>query len=177
MTRKVLLTSFQTWLPHQRSNSSDDLLAILQREANSPTPLTFLRQLPVDIDRASQRAIAAIATQQPHAVICCGMAESRQHLTLESRATDGKAQLETSVNLASLVAKLSHTQISHDAGKFVCEGLYYRVLNYLQQFQPHTDCLFVHVPVLNTDNFSAILSDFRSILSEIGLNTAYKAKI
>ena len=52
MTQKVLLTSFQTWLEHQKSNSSDDLLntisssKIYNHESNS---LFFLRQLPVDI--------------------------------------------------------------------------------------------------------------------------------
>jgi pyroglutamyl-peptidase len=72
MHKKILLTSFQTWLPHQVSNSSDDLLAKIQDEAFLSASLTFLRQLPVDVLLASQKAIATIQVLQPHVVICCG---------------------------------------------------------------------------------------------------------
>jgi pyroglutamyl-peptidase len=63
MPQRILLTSFQTWLPHQKTNSSDDLLNLVnlvnlvnisrvqQLKSNS---LLFLRQLPVDIKLATQ---------------------------------------------------------------------------------------------------------------------------
>jgi pyroglutamyl-peptidase len=145
MAQQILLTSFQTWLPHQVSNSSDDLLTKIQEEEFCFASLTFLKQLPVDISLASQRAIATIEVLRPDIVICCGMAESRDRLTVESHATWGNKQIKTSVNLEQLVAKLSHTHISYDAGKFVCEGLYYQVLKHLRQSHPHSHCLFVHL--------------------------------
>lgn len=168
MVKKILLTSFQTWLPHQVSNASDDLLAKIQQEEFIWASLAFLRQLPVDVSVASERAIATIQTLQPNAVICCGMAESRERLTVESKAIWNTEHLYTSINLERLIAQLSNTRISHDAGKFVCEGLYYRVLNYLEQVRPHRQCLFVHVPVLSDRNMAGILADFRLILKEIG---------
>ncbi|AFY77883.1 pyroglutamyl peptidase I [Pleurocapsa sp. PCC 7327] len=168
MAKKILLTSFQTWLPHHVSNSSDDLLAQIQAEEFLLASLTFLRQLPVDIALASQKAIATIQTLQPDAVICCGMAESRDRLTIESNASWSQEQIYTSVNLEQLIAKLSHTKISHEAGKFVCEGLYYQVLRYLKQFRPQSHCLFIHVPVLTEINLPEILADFRLILEEMG---------
>ena len=153
MPEKILLTSFRPWLPHQISNSSDDLLLALEASAFPQQQLFFLRQLPVDILPAFQKAIASLEQYQPDGVICCGMAESRQQLTLESNATWQGTRLETQVNLAQLISSLSYTAISHDAGKFVCEGLYYHLLNHLQLSQSPIPCLFVHVPILNHDNF------------------------
>lgn len=79
MANKILLTSFDTWLHHQKSNSSDDLLNEISQRAGGfteqicmltdmrslPTPtafpsLTLLRQLPVDVELASCCVIAKI---------------------------------------------------------------------------------------------------------------------
>ena len=159
---KLLLTSFKTWLPHQKSNSSDDLLEIIVEKSRDQ--YHFLRQLPVDIDLASNIAIANIKKIQPQGIICCGMAESRTQLTIEYQATLERNYLQTQVNLELLISQLSHTKISHDAGKFVCEGLYYRVLKYLEQSQILTPCIFVHVPVLTPENKRIIVQDFDIIL-------------
>lgn len=161
--RTILLTSFQTWLPHQDANSSDELLERIQRRTICHSSLLFLQQLPVDTAQASQQVIAAIQEQKPDVVICCGMAESRQQLTIESTAGCQEKQLKTTVNLEKLVSKLATTIISHDAGKFVCEGLYYEVLNYLQAHRS-VCCIFVHVPILTRENELAIVSDFLNIL-------------
>jgi len=164
MAQKILLTSFQTWLPHQHSNASDDLLEQLQKQAVSPDSysLVFLRQLPVDTALASKKAIASIKLEKPDVIICCGMAESRQQLTIESGAWGEEKRLKTTVDLAQLIHALDQTKISHDAGKFVCEGLYYQVLNYLQK-RDSTRCIFVHVPPIDSKNLSAFLSDFAKI--------------
>jgi pyroglutamyl-peptidase len=193
MTIKILLTSFQTWLPHQESNSSDDLLSHIEELEFPGISLTFLRQLPVDVDGAKGFAIAKIEEIQPDAIICCGMAESRTILTVESGAnsyyrsssldattlaeieskSDG-VLLKTSVNLEQLVTGLAVTEISHDPGKFVCEGLYYQILHYLRylgQAKPshnlNISCIFVHVPILTPDNLADIVKDFSQIIEKI----------
>ncbi|MDJ0742348.1 MAG: peptidase C15 [Xenococcaceae cyanobacterium MO_167.B27] len=158
----LLLTSFTTWLAHQKSNSSDDLLAIIASKNTSKD--YFLRQLPVDVDLASNLAIAILKKIQPQGIICCGMAESRKQLTIESNATCNENCLLTSLDLQPLISKLSHSAISHDAGKFVCEGLYYQVLQYLEKSDLSIPCIFVHVPILNKDNESIIVQDFQTIL-------------
>ncbi len=167
---RILLTSFDTWLPHQSSNSSDDLLVTLLRQAPVDSHLSFLRQLPVDIHRASERAIAAINQTAPAVIICCGMAESRRLLTVESNATGNNEKLETSINLLSLVSQLSYTDISHHAGRFVCEGLYYQVLKHSKQYHYQTQCLFVHVPVMTTNNMRAVVTDFQLIVKQVSSN-------
>ncbi|MBR8828692.1 MAG: peptidase C15 [Gomphosphaeria aponina SAG 52.96 = DSM 107014] len=164
MPKKILLTSFNTWLPHQSSNSSDDLLIKFQNLAHQYN-LIFARQLPVDIGRASERAIKYIKYKHPNVVICCGMAESRYQLTLESNATWTNDKINTSVNLNQLLSSLSYTAISHNAGKFVCEGLYYQVLKEL--LPSPTQCIFVHIPVITYTNLPKILTDFLMIIENL----------
>jgi pyroglutamyl-peptidase len=146
---QLLLTSFTTWLPHQKSNAADDLLLELMQTPLPPT-VHFLRQLPVDFVLAPQQAIAQIQQLQPNCVICCGMAESRTKLSVESRAVSGDRVLHTCFDLPQLVAELPMTEISHDAGRFVCNTTYYKVLEHLQDSPGRG--LFVHVPILTAIN-------------------------
>lgn len=167
MHPKLLLTSFETWLPHQKSNTSDDLLGEVSRLESFPPTRTLLRKLPVENQLASDRVLAAIETLQPTGIICCGMAEKRSQLTLESQATRGKDILPTTVNLDKLVAKLAVTAISNDAGDFVCNYLYYSVLEYLNRQNLPIPCLFVHVPPIDSDNLAPILADFTIVCQEL----------
>lgn len=167
MPKTFLLTSFRTWLPEQASNASDDLLAQIQKQDFKGAELFFLRQLEVDISQASAAVIAQIEKIQPDVILCCGMAQKASYLHLESNATNQNHTLWTQVNLEALVSQLTFTKISHDAGKFVCEGLYYQVLNYLQQTQRASQCLFVHVPLLTPDNKDKVIKDFSSILKTL----------
>ncbi|MEG4113054.1 MULTISPECIES: pyroglutamyl-peptidase I family protein [unclassified Microcoleus] len=167
MTAKILLTSFDTWLPHQESNSSDDLLAKISQIKSLPDSLTFLRKLPVDFQLAPNLAIAQINQLQPDTIICCGMAESRQKLTVESCACCESDIMKTTVNLEPLLADLAATEISHEAGKFVCEALYYAVLKHLADSLLSTKCIFVHVPILTEENADKIVADFLLILTRV----------
>jgi pyroglutamyl-peptidase len=167
MPKTFLLTSFQTWLPEQASNASDDLLALIQQQDFEGAKLFFVRQLIVDIPQASAAVIAQIEKVQPDVILCCGMAQKASCLHLESNAKSQDHTVWTQVDLEALVSQLTFTKISHDAGKFVCEGLYYQVLNYLKQTQCSSQCLFVHVPVLTPDNQDAILNDFGSVLATL----------
>lgn len=164
---KILLTSFQTWLPHQKSNSSDDLLEEVAKLDSFSDSLTCLRHLPVDIAQAGERAIAKINELQPDIIICCGMAESRPQLSVESNARNENTVLKTPVNLDQLVEGSVGTMISHNAGKFVCEGLYHSVLNHVQQNGLKRQGLFVHVPVLSRNNITEILADFQLIMQKL----------
>jgi pyroglutamyl-peptidase len=174
MTNKILLTSFDTWLPHQKSNSSDDLLAKISQIQSLPDSLTYLRKLPVDFQEAPNLAIAQINQIQPDTIICCGMAENRQKLTVESCACGDTDILKTGVNLEQLVGDLGITEISHDAGKFVCEALYYGALKHIYNSQLPTQCIFVHVPILTDENLDKIVADF--LLLELRLRKAAPVK-
>ena len=167
MKIKMLLTSFQTWLPHQKSNSSDDLLAVIEKlNYQELFSLFFIRKLPVNIELASDLVISKIQAIQPDVIICCGMAEKREKLTIESNASCQAECLYTSIDLFELTKNLEVTKISYDAGKFVCEGLYYQVLKYIQSQNKNILCIFVHVPLLKNSNLSLhIQRDFDRILT------------
>ncbi|GAX35314.1 peptidase C15 [Nodularia sp. NIES-3585] len=170
MAKRILLTSFEVWLSDQLSNSSDDLLLEVIKANSLPHDLKFLRRLPVDIHLASSQVIQKISELQPDDIICCGMAANRTKLSLEAVASCGESVLPTTVNLEKLVTGATAIEISHDCGKFVCEGLYYTVLNYLCQNQLAIPCVFVHVPVLNSENLPVILADFLLIINNLALS-------
>lgn len=165
--KKILLTSFTTWLPHQLSNSSNDLLDEIAKVNYTHLSLDFIKLLPVDLEVASQAVITKINTIAPDIIICCGMAEGRHQLSIESNATRGNIVMRTNVALEKLVDGVDRVNISHDAGKFVCEALYYSVLNYIFEQKLNTSCIFVHVPILSENNFAAIVEDFVLLIQRI----------
>jgi pyroglutamyl-peptidase len=170
MTNKILLTSFDIWEAHHRSNASDDLIAaILQQErfAGWYEKLSLLRKLPVDFQLAPHQVIAQINALQPDMVVCCGMAERRSLLNLESNGKHQSTILQTAIALERLVEGLAMTEISHDAGDFVCNYLYYSVLKHIQTHRLACRCLFIHVPVLNEANLTPILQDVWMLLQRL----------
>ncbi|CEJ43142.1 C15 family peptidase [Umezakia ovalisporum] len=169
MAKRILLTSFDTWLRDQQSNSANDLLLEVSKLGALPHDLKFLRSLPVNVDLASCQVIQKIVELQPDYIICCGMAASRTKLSLEAIASRGESILHTSINLEKLVAGATAIEISHDSGKFVCEGLYYSVLDYLYHNQLPSQCIFAHIPVLNPENLPLILADFLLIIDNLAL--------
>ncbi|MFN7414576.1 MAG: peptidase C15 [Dolichospermum sp.] len=191
MQKKILLTSFDIWLSQQESNSSDDLLLGLAKMASLSHDLKFLHRLPVDVQLASSLVIAKINELQPDHIICCGMAASLSQLSVEVLASSTSILpvestnsadilpqesrnspeniLQTSVDLEKLLVGTAGVEISYDCGKFVCEGLYYSVLDYLHQSQLSIKCIFVHVPILNPENLPKIIADFIVIINNLAL--------
>jgi pyroglutamyl-peptidase len=167
MHRPLLLTSFDIWQDHHVSNSSDDLLAAVLAENLLPQPVDPIRKLPVDFELAPQQVIDRIRQVSPRGIICCGMAESRTYLELESNGAGAEEVLYTNLDLDAIARDLRFTQISHDAGRFVCNHLYYSLLKYLQVQCLDCPCLFVHVPVLRSQNFSPIVDDFVRLVQTI----------
>lgn len=168
MSRKsLLLTSFNTWLPHQQSNSSDDLLQEIAKLTHTFPNVTFFRKLPVNIEIASDLVISKINEISPECIICCGMAEKRQYLSVESNASLVDEVIKTSVDLPELLDWNNNIKISDNAGKFVCEGLYYSVLKYLRDRKLNNPCIFVHVPLLNETNLGEIIADFQELIQRV----------
>lgn len=177
MKKRILLTSFDTWLDDQQSNSSDDLLLEVMKVDSLPYTLNFLRLLPVDIELASSQVMAEIESSLPDYIVCCGMAASRKKLSVELGARREETFLQTTFDVKQLVSGTRSTDISEDCGKFVCEGLYYSVLNYLKHNQLRSQCIFVHVPVINQENLIEILTDFLVIINNLEAGGSANEKI
>lgn len=165
--KRILLTSFATWKPTQRYNSSDQLLAEIAQIPVLAASLYFFRQLPVNTPVAKAITIAKLEELQPDLLICCGMAESRLQLSLEAQAVVGSEILTTNLDLTKLTLDLRCTVISDDAGRFVCNSLYHAMLNYLKSCSPNRNGLFIHVPLLTAKNREQIVSDFRLLIERL----------
>ncbi|MFE4105676.1 pyroglutamyl-peptidase I family protein [Almyronema epifaneia] len=164
---RLLLTSFRPWRAHQVSNAADDLLVWLQQQALLPDNTVLLRQLPVSFQLAPAEVIAKIVWFQPRCVICCGMAENRHQLSLERQGICNNQPLQTSLHLPTLLQGTGLTEISEDAGTYVCNHLYFQVLQFLKQKSVNCQALFVHVPPLNQANLLTIAQDFCQILRQL----------
>lgn len=162
MKHEILITTFDIWEAHHTSNASDDLLhLLLEKELDF---FHHLRSIPVDFELSPEHVLERFEALKPKIVVCCGMAEERSKLNIESRAVcDGKV-FETGIDLEALTQGLGMTEISHDAGQYVCNTLYYRVLEHLERQEGEHHSLFVHVPVLTEANTAALVEDFERIL-------------
>lgn len=163
----MLITSFQPWRAHQSSNSSDDLVAALQASQRLPENSTWIRNVPVSFELAPVRVISALYQYRPRAIICCGMAENRPHLSIEQRATRAGTQLHTSVDLQNLLQQTRLSEVSYDAGNYVCNALYYRVLESIQKYNLPTVAVFAHIPLLKGDRTRLVLDDFSTIAARL----------
>jgi pyroglutamyl-peptidase len=169
---KLLFTSFDTWEPHQRSNASDDLLqAILDRNLCEQN-WHFLRRIPVDFDLAPNAVISKIQELQPDITLCCGMAENRERLSIESNGKSTHEIVHTKLPVAFLLEGTLSTDISHDAGNFVCNHLYYSVLKHSEKIDYRHQCLFIHVPTLNEHDIKTIVQDFLSVIQKVKLHSS-----
>lgn len=166
-TKRILLTSFATWQPHQRFNSSDQLLSEIAQSPQPNPSLLLLRQLPVNLPVAKELTIGKIQQLKPDLVLCCGMAEIRPHLNVETQAVVNGQILTTGLDVQKLTANLPYTVVSQNAGRFVCNSLYHAMLNYLKTCCPDREGLFIHVPRLTVENWEPIVADFRQLLERL----------
>lgn len=159
----ILITSFVPWLVHQKTNSSDDLIAALQGQNKLPANSVWLRHVPVCFDLAPALVIYELQRLRPLSVICCGMAENRTRLSVEKLAVGTEQTLQTSADVQALLKNTQQSEVSYDAGRFVCNHLYYQVLAAINASKLNTIAIFVHVPILTDENRAAILKDFLEI--------------
>jgi pyroglutamyl-peptidase len=163
----MLLTTFAPWRAHQTSNAADDLVAYLHHGQLLPARTTVLRHVPVSFELAPIRVMAKVVELQPTVVVCCGMAEGRTHLNLERYGKGDDRAVATSLPLANLIADTHLTAISDCAGTYVCNHLYYRVLEAIAQYHWPTQALFVHIPPLLPATQPLLAHDLALILQRL----------
>ncbi|MCC5898979.1 MAG: peptidase C15 [Phormidium sp. BM_Day4_Bin.17] len=163
----LLLSSFDIWKPHHRSNSSDDLLAELQQRGRLPESALLLRQLPVNTQQASAQLLGMIHQHRPPWVVLGGMAEGRSRLTVERRAVHEMGVHCTPMPVWELVAGLDHTDVSYHAGRFVCNATYYQVLGEIAAAKLPTQALFLHVPCSRGVAWPEIVADADQLLQRL----------
>lgn len=163
----LLITSFAPWKANQPSNSSDDLLVKLQQQRALPDSAMLVRQIPVNYQLAPCQVIAKLVELQPAVLVCCGMAEKRQQLSLELNGRWEDQLLKTTLDLPDLLEGTRFTEISFCAGTYVCNHLYFKVLEFIQRSRSSTQALFIHVPRLTPLNEAFIAADFSLVLERL----------
>ncbi|MFO0618936.1 MAG: pyroglutamyl-peptidase I [Polyangiaceae bacterium] len=168
---RVIVTGFGPFLENA-VNPSDALareldgakLGRLRTFAESPLPVVF--------GDAARRVLARAAKEEADAVLCLGLSARETCLRVEraakNRATSldadargevragrpaiegGPETLETAID-ADAFARALHERgvasaVSDDAGGYVCNDLYYRLLHAARAGEGPARVLFVHVP-------------------------------
>jgi pyroglutamyl-peptidase len=163
----LLITTFAPWRACHPSNTSDDLIAYLQLEHRLPERVVVARHLPVHFQLAPAQVITQLRQHRPSVVVCCGMAEERPLLSLERYARGQGHTLATGLNLPTLLTHTHWTTISEDAGDYVCNYLYYCVLQHIAAYQLPCHCVFVHVPRLTPYNQKWLADDLAILLKHL----------
>lgn len=163
----LLLTSFRPWKAHQVVNSSDELLAQLVSQDMLPNGVALLRKIPVHSQIAPMAVMARVFELRPRVLVCCGMAEKRDRLSLEQQGVCGDRVVQTPFDLAALIAGTTMTEISTDAGRYVCNDLYHHLLTQFERDRWPIKTLFIHVPRITPNNALALSTDFHWVLRKL----------
>jgi len=165
----LLLTTFAPWRAHQPSNAAHDLRLALERGGHLPPRTVVLPPLPVNFDLAPIQVIAKVAELRPPVVVCCGMAETRTALSLERYGHGPHRRWETTLDLAALQSGTYLTTTSDDAGTYVCNHLYYRLLAAIAHHRWPCHGLFVHVPPPTADTLPLLVHDLALVLARLAV--------
>ena len=180
MTRTLLVTGFGPF-PGVAVNPTQALaLALDGRSVNGAA--VCARVLDVSFARAAQQLAQAVLATQPVALLHLGVAAGSTEIRLEGHAVnriaadrpdiDGAspsdpridphqpldAALAPWLDLPSLADRLNRrglpAQISDDAGRYVCNALYFASLAAQSQAVVPRPCLFVHVPLIDGEGWT-----------------------
>ena len=171
----ILLTGFAPWGSH-RINPSGEIARALGGHV-----------LPVDFDGAARELRRLIAHERPRAILMLGLAPGRTRISLEAVALNvdhhvdagkqrrwrrpirrkGPLALDVRLPLDRIFERLREARvpaaISHHAGTFVCNHVFYEGLS-----ASDLPCGFVHVPPFKAMSRPRQIRAIRTILSAIG---------
>lgn len=172
MGKKVLLTGFD---PFGGDKVNPALEAVKKLEGKQIGDIEIVTvEVPTVFHESIKVAAEAIEKYQPDVVICIGQAGGRTQITPERIAINiddaripdnkqnqpvdelivsgGPAAYWTALPIKRMVHEMRKTGIpaavSNTAGTFVCNHLFYGVMNYLEQRTPQIRGGFIHIPYL-----------------------------
>jgi pyroglutamyl-peptidase len=189
---RVLISGFEPF--SGRDNNPTALLvdALNNRDIEIPAELVVDQVLlPVTFEKSFEVLQEKISAFNPDMVICFGLAAKRETIELENTAVNkihadikdnnGEAPLDQLISPDSPETYLSTlpiqgiagalqkeglpVKISNDAGNFVCNYLFYRLMETNQDTERL--CGFIHVPLLETLSFSELLKSVSVILNYV----------
>jgi pyroglutamyl-peptidase len=171
----AIVTGFEPWDSHAVNPSGEVARALGGVE------------LPVDFRAADRVLRQLIRRRRPDALLMLGLADSRKSLSLEAVALNvdhhegagkndawrrpiqkgGPLAIESRLPLKDLQVRLKKSgipaSISHHAGTFLCNHVFYRGLSWMDG-----PCGFVHLPQFRELSRSRMIQAVRVILQAIG---------
>ena len=189
---RVLISGFEPF--GGRDNNPSALLvdALNNRDIEIPAELVVDQVLlPVTFEKSFEVLQEKISAFNPDMVICFGLAAKRETIELENIAVNkihadikdnnGEAPQDQLINpdgpetylstlpIQGIAGALQKeglpVKVSNDAGNFVCNYLFYRLMETNQDTERL--CGFIHVPSLETLSFSELLKSVSVILNYV----------
>lgn len=172
MGKKVLITGFD---PFGNDVVNPALEAVKKLEGKKVNDVEFITQeVPTVFHKSIEVVSQAIEAHKPDVVICVGQAGGRTQITPERVAInvddaripdnqknqpidetivkDGPAAYWSTLPVKRMVHHMKEAGIpaavSNSAGTFVCNHLFYGVMNYLEKNAPHIRGGFIHIPFI-----------------------------
>lgn len=168
LNQPILVTGFEPFGSHQHNTS----LGIVESLGAAHDPRLSCRVLPTSFRRAGELIESWTETEKPAAVVMLGLAASAAALRLERFATnrddsesvDNDGELRTNVailkaapevyastlpleRMAAAVRSLgTPVEFSLNAGRFVCNHVFYRARHAIELRNLRLPCGFLHVP-------------------------------
>lgn len=168
---RVLVTGFAPFGSHA-SNPSTDVAHALHGLEHEGTYFVAFAPLPVLYEEAAAAACVAAASIRADAIVALGLADRTPHVRIErharNRATTsapdaagcvrmgalaeegGDDVLTTTLDIDTISRELAAKGIecapSDDAGGYVCNDLYYRLLAASRRGEAPSRILFIHLP-------------------------------
>lgn len=171
---KILLTGFKPF-NGENINPSTDLLNLIDSNYNGHE----IHKLELDVvyEKDALNTINKIKEINPDLVLSIGQAGGRSHVTFEYFGlnmqsasipdNDGKIHIlneisnsdlayKTNINVKKLVDNVDNNlfKISFHAGTFVCNDLYFNLLDYIYKNKLNIKCGFIHVPYLKSQTLN-----------------------
>ena len=164
-----LITGFDPFGNSNR-NASAEAVRCLPAMLGDHTIVTAT--LPVVYDKCADALYALLDEHQPDCVLCLGQAAGREGISIEHAAVNVKASsipdnagvtfsgekiaengaesLPSNLPLKELTGALREvgipTKISYSAGTYVCNNLFYHLMQYASEHARRMLCGFIHIP-------------------------------
>ncbi|WAA13365.1 pyroglutamyl-peptidase I [Fervidibacillus halotolerans] len=172
MKKKVLITGFDPF-GNEHLNPSLEVVKRLDGKVIEDVVIVA-QEVPTVFHKSIQVVIEAIKKEQPDVVICIGQAGGRAQITPERIAINvddaripdnetnqpidepidpnGPAAYFSTLPIKRIVKEMRKagipSSVSNSAGTFVCNHLFYGVMNYLEKQAPSIRGGFIHIPYI-----------------------------
>lgn len=175
---KILITGFEPFGTFDKNPSWEAVKKI----RNTDDTILIKKEIPVEYEKSTTMLLEILDAEKPDAVILTGVAGTRKDITVEKVAINlrdanlpdnigvtlhdsfidpaGKNAYFSTLPVNSIVSELNKNEIaasiSYSAGAYVCNNLFYTLMNYMET---HKNIIggFIHLPEDYSDKMAHAL--------------------